>query len=158
VLIGGTAIYPIFKNGSSSLFRAADTVQVNQDIKNDNIVIFLREPAQRFVKGLNSYCVFNGLDVHETYREVKSGKLCDRHFAPQSLWLMHLFKYHKGLVTLKSMDQVKHHCDVHMKRIKDPLLQVEPLRDYTRQDEVLVKHIGQTMPLANIIEETHALS
>jgi len=52
--IGVNTIYPIFKNGSSSLMAVADKTYVNKQIANcNNIIILLRDPEERFVSGIN---------------------------------------------------------------------------------------------------------
>jgi len=52
--VGPHTIYPIFKNGSSSLMAVADKTYVNKQIANcNNIIILLRDPEERFVSGIN---------------------------------------------------------------------------------------------------------
>ena len=148
----GEHIYPIFKNGSTSLLTEADRLLTNSEISTcRDIKILIREPASRFVSGLNQYCEFHGLDVLETHDKVKNGTLSDRHFAPQWIWLMHLMRYYKGTVTLESFDNLNKYCSVHHKKRKSNIEAVEPLQEYTQQDMVLIKHIGQNLNIEKLV-------
>lgn len=153
VEINESTIYPIFKNGSSSLFASADKVLVNNQIHADNVVVFIRDPVQRFIKGVNQYCAFNGLDVLETHERIRSGELMDRHFAPQWTWLFHLYKYHKGSVTLKAMDQIGEHCSQHLMKQRSPMVEVEPLQDFVKPDLALIGHLGKEISLEELVRK-----
>lgn len=157
VVKDGRTLYPIFKNGSTSLFLDADRVLTNHEIVADDVTVFIRDPRVRFVQGVNQYCVFNHLDVHETYQKIKTGDLTDRHFAPQWMWLLHLYKYHKGTVTLKEMRHMADFTKVHHDKNRFDTVEVEPLSEYVYPDMPLLSHINNTIPLKEIIED-HVLS
>ena len=152
VVIGDNVLYPIFKNGSTSLFADADRVLTNEHISAEDIVVFIRDPEQRFVKGVNQYCAFNELDVEETYQRIRAGDLMDRHFVPQWIWLLHLYKYHKGTVTLKAMDDMGHYCYHHTMKQRAPLVNIEPLDDFVSPDTRLIKYLNQTVQLEELIK------
>lgn len=148
----GIFIYPIFKNGSSSLFREADRVLVNDEVATcDNIKVLIRHPAERFVSGLNEYCEQNGLVVQDTYELVRHNKLSDRHFAPQWIWLLHLAKHYRGTITLEDFSEIGKYCTAHQnKRTRDNTA-VEPLHEYTHQDMLLMEHVTQNLNIETLI-------
>ena len=114
--VGSHTVYPIFKNGSSSLMAVADKTYVNEQIANcNNINILLRDPEERFVSGINEYCKQNNLDVKDTWELVYNNKIVNRHFAPQWLWLFHLYKFYDGEVILKPFKTLNDYCKVHRK-------------------------------------------
>lgn len=104
--------YPIFKNASSALniyaTKNSCEVLINEEIeKLNHIIVFVRDPNERFVSGLLSAIAFNKkkdlkeyLDAVETEREI------DKHFVPQYIWLCHLYKYFKGTVELRHFSEV----------------------------------------------------
>jgi hypothetical protein len=158
--IGPHTVYPIFKVGSSSLLVAADKRHTNEQIaKCKHIDILLRDPGDRFVSGVNEYCLQNNLDVKETWKLVEQGKLIDRHFAPQYMWLLHLYKFYKGTVTLKPFHTIKKITDVHKKKDNSKKVAVALLRSFVEADYRLMDHYNETIQLSQLIKEyRHALS
>ena len=89
--VGPHTVYPIFRVGQSTLMSVCDKKYTNDEIQNCNHVdILIRDPEERFISGVNEYCVQHDLDVQETWNLVNNGKLYDRHFTPQYIWLMNL--------------------------------------------------------------------
>jgi|TARA_R110000796_G_scaffold13438_3_gene43397 hypothetical protein len=158
--IGPHTVYPIFRVGSSSLMSVADKMYTNKQIHTcEHIDIMIRDPGDRFVSGLNVYCQQNNLDVKETWRLVDQGKLVNRHFAPQYLWLLHLYKFYKGTVTLKPFDNIKKITNVHKKKDKSKKVAVTLLKSFVEVDYRLMDHYNETIQLGELIREyRHALS
>ena len=101
--IGSRAVYPIFRVGSMSLKAEASKTYTNEKIKFANIDVLIRDPGDRFVSGVNEYARQINADVESTWQQIYDGKIIDKHFAPQYVWLMHLQKFHTGTVTLLSL-------------------------------------------------------
>jgi len=159
-LFHGKAVYPIFKNGSTSLFNEARDVLVNHQIKNyvGDIQIYIRDPEQRFVSGVNEYSRQNNLPVMVAYQQILNGDLIDRHFAPQWIWLFHLFKYHRGNVTLRPFSEIGQVCRLTKNR-SSVKVQMQVPEEYVSIDEQLIGHIGQTLPLEQLVRSyKHVLS
>jgi|TARA_B110000977_G_C10739460_1_gene362434 hypothetical protein len=161
--IGPHTVYPIFRVGSSSLLGIADKKYTNEQIvKCKHIDILIRDPKDRFESGLNKYCQQNNLDVKETRELVDQGKLVDRHFAPQYTWLLHLYKYYKGTVTLKPFEDIKKITTVHRNNdnsIKVKNVAVAPQKSFVEVDYQLMDHYNKTIQLGELIKEyRHALS
>ena len=102
VSIGGTYVYPIFRVGYTSLMEDADMVFTDREIDNcPTITVLLRDPKARFISGVNEYCRQNSKDLDHIYKKIQLGKLVDRHFMPQYLWLLHTYtNIIKGLLCL----------------------------------------------------------
>lgn len=103
-------VYPIFKNGRSSLKEYARQnnllcLKNNEISDTEEIKIFLRDPLERFVSGVHTAIELENrktkVNVLEFMSDVEKFKIYDRHFMPQTFWLYHLFKYFKGKVNLQ---------------------------------------------------------
>lgn len=147
-------VYPIFRVGSSSLNAAADIVYVNEDIRScEHIDVMLRDPKERFVSGLNEYSRVYRMDTNEVWHLVETGKLIDRHFSPQYIWLLHLYKFYRGEITLRSFDFINQITDIHRGKNSPPKKKIPVLKEYVEIDQRIMKHVGQRLELKKIIEE-----
>lgn len=105
-------IYPIFKNGRSSLLQWAlrNNIPVvkNKKISDlKDITIYIRDPLERFISGVHTFFYLNQLKIDdETLEKIDNFKIIDRHFMPQSFWLFHLYKFYRGDVILKPVEEV----------------------------------------------------
>ena len=150
--IGPHTVYPIFRVGSSSLMLAANKTYVNSHIAEcKHIDVMIRDPGDRFVSGINEYSRQNNLDVEETWKLVEQGKLVDRHFAPQYMWLLHLYKFYKGTVTILPFDHIKQITSVHEcgNDINKP---VPLLKSFLNADHTIIEHYNKTVGLGKLIE------
>jgi hypothetical protein len=151
VSIGGTFVYPIFRVGYTSLMEDADMVFTNNEITLcDTIEILLRDPKERFISGVNEYCRQNGKGLNHIYRKIQVGKLVDRHFMPQYLWLLHLYKYHKGPIVLRPFSYIKEITQIHA-RANERHRRIEPIERFTKVDNLLLRHLNKTVSLRDII-------
>jgi len=154
VEINGKVIFPIFKVGSSSLRHDADKTYTNNDISRcGHIYIFIRDPGDRFVSGLNEYCEQNNLDVEASWDLVGKGKLIDKHFAPQYIWLLHLYKFYKGVVTIKPFTSLKRFTAVHKKKNKKKKIYVPLLKNFVEVDYELMEYYNKTVELGDIVRK-----
>jgi len=142
------------RNGSTSLRSVVGRKYTNEEIhKCKDIVVFLRDPVERFVSGLNEYCRQNNVDLTQTWKSVKQGKFIDRHFSPQWIWLLHLSKFHKGKVSLKLVKDLITYCKVRLHQSKNNDTDVTLLDDFVRADQELMKHVGQTIDLKTLVRK-----
>lgn len=153
VQIGKHAVYPIYRVGSTSLELAADKVYTNDEIREcEQIEVLIRDPGARFVSGINEYSRLNYLDVSDTLSLVEQGTLIDRHFAPQYIWLLHLSKYFKGKVKLHPFEYIKKITNLHYRKDASTKTPVKLLKSFIDVDNDLLKLVGQTFELKDLIE------
>lgn len=101
------SIYPISKNGSSSLQSyAKDKALItlkNEQIKDvDRINVYLRNPIERFVSGVYTYCYLEEISVSaEILHKIERGQIVNNHFAPQYFWLLSLKRFFNGDVVIR---------------------------------------------------------
>jgi hypothetical protein len=171
----GMAVYPIFKNGRSSIHQYALAHGLkkyyNHDIsKLKNIVLYMREPEERFVSGVYTYLYYkNSQKVDEKIlSQIENFKVIDQHFAPQYIWLLHLYKYYNGLVDIRPVSEAYNLVPVRGGpwdgELKGPW---KPLSDddkvkiskikhsaYVDVDKKIIKkYIGKKVDLKQIIKE-----
>jgi len=158
--VGGVTVYPIFRNGSTSLFRACEKRYINDEIKEcENIEVLIRNPDVRFISGINMYSEQNDMSVEQTWSQVQQGNLVDRHFCPQYIWLMNLYRYYRGSVTLREFKHIKQLTSIHRKKSTKEKTQVPILKDFVEVDHKLMELIGRPVELKSIIESyKHVLS
>lgn len=105
-------VYAIFKNGRSSLETYAKKkslkVFVNKEIGYLNdIVVYLRDPIQRFLSGVNTYLCYENLQPELiTLGKIERGEILDIHFSPQYIWLAGLRRFFNGTVTLRPYEEL----------------------------------------------------
>lgn len=160
VKVKNYTVYPIFKVGSTSLKAAAVEQYVNNDIGTcRHIDILIRDPEERFISGLNEYCKLNDMQIKDAWELVNQGQLIDRHFAPQYIWLLHLYKYYRGEVTLRPFNFITKITDVHKQKDKTTKQTVPVLQSFVEIDHHILKQVGQRLELRKLIEEhRHVLS
>jgi hypothetical protein len=169
----GEYVYPIFKNGRSSLRRFAKQDQL-EVIKNEqlstltDITVFLREPVERFVSGVHTVIEFEDIvDVPAFLKEVENFNFYNRHFIPQVYWLLHLLKYFKGKVKLLPVETlynlIPNRDAPNINKLtaerQQQILSIEH-KNYIQADQRLMySYLGKTVELKTIIEEfKYALS
>ena len=150
--VGAHTIYPIFRVAQSTLMSVCDKKYVNKEIENCNHVnIMIREPEARFVSGVNEYCVQQDLDVKDTWKLIAEGKITDRHFCPQYFWLMNLYRFYKGFVTIRPFSYIKDITDVHLHPSRSKV-DIPVIDSYVDVDRHLTKYYNQTVNIGYLIK------
>jgi hypothetical protein len=112
-------VYPIFKNGSSSLNESAPKFGWNtikeSDISNIQtpITVFLRDPKERFISGVNTFLQhchrdYKDLDTKTILFFVEKYLFLNRHYAPQFFWLINLARYSQAPLKFQHMNDISH--------------------------------------------------
>ena len=170
-------VYPIFKCGRSSLtwgmasrgwtfVSTEDIGKITAPIK-----IFLRDPCERFLSGVNTYLQHlesegNDLDTHTVLYFVNRYLFLNRHYAPQFFWLLNLarFSCRDTLVTFSPMTEIgqltgsNNHAGI--KPMTDELRQKinsfdwSALELYHGLDQILIDHLGQTITIQDLLLHT----
>ena len=161
------ALYPIFKNGQTSLFNYAKEKKLkilkNKEInKVKKIKIFLRDPVERFVSGVHTVIELEGIsDIDVFLRSVEGMKTYNRHFVPQFYWLMHLFKYYRGVIELLPINELYNlipnrdgPCVSPLTSLRKKTILSINNKNYINVDLLLIKkYIGKTAEITNVIKE-----
>ena len=157
--VGPHTIYPIFRVAQSTLMSVCDRKYINKEIDYCNHVnIIIRDPETRFVSGVHEYCRQNKLDVSDTWKLVIEGKVVDRHFAPQYIWLLHLYKYYKGFITIRPFKHISNITDVHIHKSKSKI-DIPVCEPFVAVDRHLTKYYNQTVNIGYLIKRyRHVLS
>jgi hypothetical protein len=166
-------IYPIFKNGSSSIneYVQAQKLKVlfNEQIKKiSNIDIILRDPLERFISGINTY-VSNikrdnpQLDVDTIIYFAETYLFLDRHYSPQFSWLINLTRYagKNTKLHLHGMESLKEFTPLSINPNETMILSPEIIdrlksnihnEMYLRIDNLLLSLIGQALTFDEILK------
>jgi len=169
-------VYPIFKNGSSSIREYATQqnykILINEQIKKlSTIDVILRDPTTRFISGINTF-VYNikrdnpNLDIDTIIYFAENYLFLNRHYAPQLGWLFNLKKYLHINTKLKlhDMGALSSFTPLAIKPLEDNLLNnqiVERLKSnihnemYIRLDSLLLQLAGREMTIIDIMAYLH---
>ena len=105
-------IYTIFKNGRSSLTihaknNSLPVIKNKEILALSDITTYVRDPVERFVSGVHTFFYFNQLKINnEILKKIDNFEIVDRHFIPQSAWLLHLYRFYRGNIILKDVKEV----------------------------------------------------
>ena len=166
-------IYPIFKNGSSSLNDYAQTQKLkilfNEQIKKlSDINIILRNPQERFISGVNTY-VYNTkrdnphLDLNTIIYFTETYLFLNRHYAPQFSWLVNLNRYagKNTKLHLHGMESLKEFTPLAVKPNETMVLLPEVIdrlntnihnKIYQRIDNLLLSLVNQILTFDDILK------
>lgn len=101
-------VYPIFKNGSSSLIKGARQLNYRELEKIQTVEVFLREPFERYVSGVQTY--LRQLDPKQDRDTVLTmiGQFLflNRHFTLQFHWLMNFARHSNAWMHFRSMEEL----------------------------------------------------
>jgi hypothetical protein len=166
-------IYPIFKNGHSSLvYHARDEkfkILINEQIKRlDVIDVVLRNPVDRFIVGVNAY-VYNEklehpqLDVKTIIYFAETYLFLNRHYAPQISWLLNLNRYTSPTAKLRlhDMSALSEFTPLTRRPYEDNMLSESDIARlklnshnemYLKLDQLLIDLIGQELTFSEILK------
>jgi hypothetical protein len=160
-------VYPIFKNGRSSLKLYAQQnkleVITNKQLSAlTEVTVFLRDPQQRFVSGVHTVIEFEDVfDVPAFLKQIENLKLYNRHFIPQVYWLLHLVKYFKGKVKLLPVEAlyniIPNRDAPNINKLtverKQQILSIKHEKYIQADQRLMHRYLGKTIELKTIIEE-----
>ena len=101
-------VYPIFKNGSSSLIESTRLIDYTELKEVKTIEVFLREPFERYVSGVQTYLRQLPLEYDRTtvLSMISQFFFLNRHFTLQFHWLMNLARHSEAWIHIRSMDEL----------------------------------------------------
>jgi len=166
-------VYPIFKNGRSSLSITAEEnnwrIKINDQIKKINSIdVILRDPQDRLISGINTFIQHTirdnpGLD-HSTVEWFALNYLyLNRHYCPQFLWLINLSRYLNADATLNflpmtavdtitTLNTKPRGIEPATNRLITQVGQIKNNEMYHRIDCVLVGCIGRSMSFDHLMQ------
>ncbi len=116
-LLPGKFVYPIFKNGRSSIeaFAKEKNIKwlINEQLeKLPMITVFLREPQERFVSGVHSFIEFErrknkDIDYETMLHCIEHHHVVNEHFMPQFFHIKKLMKHYSGMIELRGLGELK---------------------------------------------------
>lgn len=166
--------YPIFKNGRSSLTMYAKeknlAILKNKEISNlKKIIIFLRKPQERFVSGVWTFFYLTNDHVldENVLKKIENFNIIDKHFVPQYIWLLHLYKYFKGIIELRPVEELYklvpnrygpwYRNPLPWKKItqleKDKILSIDHKKYIEVDEKIMKKYLKKNVSLKKIIQE-----
>lgn len=114
--IKDTFIYPIFKNGKSSIehYAASNNCRwlVNEQCNRAHcITIFIRQPHERFISGVHSFIEFEKrknkyLDYNTMAYCIQNHGVSNKHFMPQFLWIKQLADYYNKEIQCENVSKL----------------------------------------------------
>lgn len=167
-------VYPIFKNGSSSLHETQKKTHwislYNQDIAQiqQPITVYLRDPKQRFISGVNTFVQhyqrdWPQMDAQTVLHFAENYLWLNRHFCPQFFWLVNLARYSQVPIVLQDLQSINQVVAMNDRaKIVPPdteflkKLQTFPwnkLELYFFLDQILIDQIGKTVTFKQIMSD-----
>jgi hypothetical protein len=165
-------VYPIFKNGKSSLYHQAHKsgwrIKFNEQLRNiESIDIVLRDPVERLISGINSFVQFTlrdhpTLDSDTIFWFAKKYLFLDRHYAPQFFWLINLARYlsPEAKLCFLSMEDLTTITDLRDKpngvvepteKVISQLQDLSNFEMYCRVDQLILDQIGTSITFSELI-------
>jgi len=165
-------VYPIFKNGSSSLSITAKKnnwrIKINDQIKKiNNIDIIIRNPQERLISGINTFIQHTLRDnptLDKTTVEwfTQNYLYLNRHYCSQFLWLVNLAKYLDvdAKLNFLSMSDIGTITPLNTQPVNVPaddkliiaISQIKNNEMYQRIDTVIFDCIGQSMTFTQLLQ------
>jgi hypothetical protein len=167
-------VYPIFKNGRSSLDITAKKNnwqrKFNEQIKKiDNIDIILRDPQERLVSGINTFIQHTlrdnpDLDPATVQWFALNYQSLNRHYAPQFLWLVNLAKFlnpnarlnflpMSAIGELTGRDSKPEGVVPASSELTQQVLSIKNNEMYQRIDAVIFGCIGQSLTFNELLQQ-----
>lgn len=166
-------VYPIFKNGSSSIREHAKEhsckILFNEQILKIEIIdVILRDPLDRFISGINTFVVntkveHTDLDTNTIKYFAENYLFLNRHYAPQITWLINLSRYvnKETKLRLRPMSDLTIVTEYSINPTEKNMLSSDDIARlktnihntaYLNLDRLLLELIGQSLTFNEILE------
>lgn len=153
-------VYPIFKNGSSSLYRSGFKLVDKDHLQHiNNIEVFVRNPHERFISGVQTYLsrLDPSLDQTTALYFVEKYFFLNRHFCPQLFWLINLARFTDATLTIRPIQELAQITNLNENQTVKNVELIKrfgsntKIKFYNEMDEVLTVNLcGQTVDLKSI--------
>lgn len=153
-------VYPIFKNGSTSLVKSGYKLLTADQLSTiENVEVYVRNPHERFVSGVQTYLskIDSKLDKSTVMHLIEKYFYLNRHFCPQLFWLINFRRFSNASYTIKSINELHNLTDFYENQstldieLVNRFSNNSKIKFYNEMDEVLtVNLIGKTVSLEEI--------
>jgi hypothetical protein len=106
-------ILAMFKNGRSSINQYAidNNIRPVNPKKLDTITIYMREPKERFIKGVHTFVQLcqmedSNVDYDTALYFIRNHKVQNEHFIQQMQWIQSLSRQFRGTVVLEPVENL----------------------------------------------------
>lgn len=154
-------VYPIFKNGSSSLKKTGyREIEPRELIDLEVVDVFLRDPLDRYVSGVQTYLLHqeNRFDRNTILHLIDQYLFLNRHFCLQFHWLANLARHTPARIHICSMKEFDQVTDLQwnvLTRDMDLTNRFgcnKKLQFYLELDRILIdQFMGQTTQFKDIV-------
>jgi hypothetical protein len=156
----GRYVYPIFKNGSSSLIRSAKLVNYF-DLKNiQTVEVFLRNPFERYVSGVQTYLrnLDSTYDRDTVLKFIGEFLFLNRHFALQFHWVVNFARYSQAWMYFRPIEELHTATEYTLNVLSRDQTLIDYFKDnqklhfYLQLDKILYENfIGKTISFSQIL-------
>jgi len=153
-------VYPIFKNGSRSLIsKDYRTLSKGEILDLDQVEVFVRDPFERYVSGVQSYLRLNpNLDRATALTMIDRYLFLDRHFSLQFHWLVNLRRFCDPWIHIRPLDDLTSATDLVWNTIARDQQLVDHFQPnlklwyYLQLDKILTEDfLGQSVKMSMIL-------
>ena len=151
-------VYPIYKNGYSSLSNSGFRVLTMSELsKLDTVEIFVRDPIERFFSGLSTWIEHNDhLDKNTMLFMAGHHLFTNRHYSPQFHWLVNLRRFTTAKIKINPIEDLSTITNLRLNENKNKIhydiSHFSKVAFYMQLDKVLTENfIGQTVEFTEIV-------
>jgi hypothetical protein len=151
-------VYPIYKNGYSSLSNSGFRVLTMSELsKLDTVEIFVRDPIERFLSGLSTWIEHNDhLDKNTMLFMAGHHLFINRHYSPQFHWLVNLRRFTTAKIKINPIEDLSAITNLRLNENKNKIhydiSHFSKVAFYMQLDKVLTENfIGQTVEFTEIV-------
>ena len=154
-------VYPIFKNGSSSLRKSGFASVPQSDLEDLKVVeVFLRDPFERFVGGVQTYLshLDHRYDPDTVIAMIDEHLFLNRHFCLQFHWLVNLARHTPALIKIRPISELNQitkrysNTMTHSDHLSDKFQNHQRLQFYLELDRTIInKFMGTTVQFQDIV-------
>ena len=153
-------IYPIYKNGSSSLRASAERVYDYKQIARLQVIeVFVRDPFERYVSGVQTWLRHNpDFDRATALKFIEQFLFLNSHFSLQFHWLVNLQRFTEAWMYIRPIDELATATDLSWNVLARDQNLVDYFKDngklwyYLQLDKILWEDLrGQTVTMQMIV-------
>ena len=149
-------VFPIHKNGSTSLHNSGFRVLEPDEVKQLEVVeVFVRDPIERYISGVSKFIDESGMDSFTVLHFVENYLFLNNHYAPQFYWLLNLQRFTQAKILLRPVSDLQTVTHLHDNQSeKNKLVTVnDKVEFYMKLDQVLVGELlGRTVTFKQIVQ------